>query len=228
MRAAARSSYSWTRRATASRVRRRRAREGATPRRPTSSTEHLSSASSPKERRTCCASTPLPLCCSRATDCSREHAISPPATSRSGPSSADGWPSSRASRSRWPRSTSPRGWSLSLPRRRRGGSAVGEPAADDLAVAAFWFCDRAPTALQTCHHLHGGMGVDDTYPLHRYFARVKDVARLLGGPEATLEAVPARESAERRTASSPPRSGPSRTRCAATSPGWCRATTGSR
>jgi alkylation response protein AidB-like acyl-CoA dehydrogenase len=73
---------------------------------------------------------------------------------------------------------------------------AGESATDDLAVAAFWFCDRAPTALQTCHHLHGGMGVDDTYPLHRYFARVKDVARLLGGSEATLEAVPARESAD--------------------------------
>ena len=28
------------------------------------------------------------------------------------------------------------------------------------------------------------MGVDETYPLHRYFARVKDVARLLGGVEA--------------------------------------------
>ena len=40
------------------------------------------------------------------------------------------------------------------------------------------------------------MGVDETYPLHRYFARVKDVARLLGGVEATLAAVPARESDE--------------------------------
>ena len=60
--------------------------------------------------------------------------------------------------------------------------AARQPAADDLAVAAYWFCDRAPAALQTCHHLHGGMGVDETYPLHRYFARVKDVARLLGGP----------------------------------------------
>ena len=51
-------------------------------------------------------------------------------------------------------------------------------------MGAFWFCDRAPAALQTCHHLHGGMGVDETYPLHRYFARVKDLARLLGGTEA--------------------------------------------
>ena len=74
--------------------------------------------------------------------------------------------------------------------------AAGQPAADDLAVGAFWFCDRAPSALQTCHHLHGGMGVDETYPLHRYFAGVKDVARLLGGLEATLAAVPARESEE--------------------------------
>ena len=31
-------------------------------------------------------------------------------------------------------------------------------------------CDEAPPALRTCHHLHGGMGVDVTYPLHRYFS----------------------------------------------------------
>jgi alkylation response protein AidB-like acyl-CoA dehydrogenase len=67
---------------------------------------------------------------------------------------------------------------------------AGEPVADDLGVGAFWFCDRAPAAVQTCHHLHGGMGVDETYPLHRYFARVKDIARLLGGTEAALLSVP--------------------------------------
>jgi alkylation response protein AidB-like acyl-CoA dehydrogenase len=69
------------------------------------------------------------------------------------------------------------------------------PAEDDLAVAAAWFTDRAPAALQTCHHLHGGMGVDETYPLHRYFSRVKDVARLLGGTAATLAQVPIQERA---------------------------------
>ncbi|MET0998071.1 MAG: acyl-CoA dehydrogenase, partial [Marmoricola sp.] len=71
-----------------------------------------------------------------------------------------------------------------------------EPVADDLGVGSFWFCDRAPAALQTCHHLHGGMGVDETYPLHRYFAGVKDVARLLGGAEAALAAVPPGEPTE--------------------------------
>ena len=62
----------------------------------------------------------------------------------------------------------------------------GLPAAQDVAVGAAWFTERAPAALQTCHHLHGGMGVDETYPLHHYFAQVKDVARRLGGRAATL------------------------------------------
>ncbi len=71
---------------------------------------------------------------------------------------------------------------------------AGHSAADDLAVAAAWFADRVPPALQTCHHLHGGMGVDETYPLHRYFSRAKDVVRLLGGKAATLARVPVQES----------------------------------
>ncbi len=71
--------------------------------------------------------------------------------------------------------------------------AEGLSAADDLAVGAAWFTDRVPAALQTCHHLHGGMGVDETYPLHHYFSRVKDVARMLGGHAAALAAVPVEE-----------------------------------
>ena len=68
-------------------------------------------------------------------------------------------------------------------------------AADDLAVAAHWFCVEGPAALHTCHHLHGGMGVDVTYPLHRYYGWSKDLSRLLGGPQQTLEAVPVQETA---------------------------------
>jgi alkylation response protein AidB-like acyl-CoA dehydrogenase len=51
---------------------------------------------------------------------------------------------------------------------------------DDLAVAAYWACREAPKALRTCHHLHGGMGLDVTYPLHRYFSWVTDIAHALG------------------------------------------------
>ena len=69
---------------------------------------------------------------------------------------------------------------------------AGDPAADDLAVAAHWFADRASPVMQTCQHLHGGMGIDETYPMGRYFARVRDISRHLGGP-AALADVPVME-----------------------------------
>ncbi len=71
---------------------------------------------------------------------------------------------------------------------------AGDPASDDLAVAAYWFADRASGVMQTCQHLHGGMGVDETYPMARYFARVRDIVRHLGGP-TTLADVPITETA---------------------------------
>jgi hypothetical protein len=57
---------------------------------------------------------------------------------------------------------------------------AGLDVTDDLAVASYWVCAQAPTALRTCHHLHGGMGVDETYPLHHYFSWVNDVVAALG------------------------------------------------
>ncbi|MEU6132571.1 acyl-CoA dehydrogenase family protein [Saccharopolyspora sp. NPDC047091] len=63
------------------------------------------------------------------------------------------------------------------------------PADDDLAVAALWLTDQAPAALHTCHHLHGGIGLDITYPLHRHHALVKDLTRLLGGPGRAVDAL---------------------------------------
>jgi len=57
--------------------------------------------------------------------------------------------------------------------------ASGLDATDDLAVAAYWVCAEAPKALRTCHHLHGGMGVDETYPLHHYFSWVTDIGHAL-------------------------------------------------
>ncbi|MEJ7633522.1 acyl-CoA dehydrogenase [Aeromicrobium sp.] len=69
---------------------------------------------------------------------------------------------------------------------------AGDPSTDDLAVAAHWFADRAPAMMQVCHHLHGGMGVDVTYPMTRYFSRVRDIVRHLGGP-AALADVPVAE-----------------------------------
>ena len=59
--------------------------------------------------------------------------------------------------------------------------AEGLDARDDLAVAAYWICVEGLAALHTCQHLHGGMGVDETYPLHRYFSWVTDLTHALGG-----------------------------------------------
>jgi len=67
--------------------------------------------------------------------------------------------------------------------------ADGRDPDDDLAVAAYWFTEEALPALHTCHHLHGGVGVDASYPLHRYYSATKDLVRLLGGVEHRLAAV---------------------------------------
>jgi alkylation response protein AidB-like acyl-CoA dehydrogenase len=63
---------------------------------------------------------------------------------------------------------------------------------EDVDVAAYWVASELPAALQICHHLHGGLGVDVTYPLHRYYSAGKDVARLLGGAAARLDRIGAR------------------------------------
>jgi 3-oxo-4-pregnene-20-carboxyl-CoA dehydrogenase beta subunit len=67
--------------------------------------------------------------------------------------------------------------------------AEGLDASDDLAVAAYWTCVEGLPALHVCQHLHGGMGVDETYPLHRYFSWITDLTHALGGPALTAEAV---------------------------------------
>jgi alkylation response protein AidB-like acyl-CoA dehydrogenase len=57
--------------------------------------------------------------------------------------------------------------------------AEGLPADDDLRVAGYWASREAPYALRTCHHLHGGMGVDITYPLVRYTSWGNDLGHAL-------------------------------------------------
>ncbi|XRQ04135.1 acyl-CoA dehydrogenase family protein [Actinomadura welshii] len=69
---------------------------------------------------------------------------------------------------------------------------LAEGAADTdevLAVAAYNACEPVVEALYTCQHLHGGIGLDVTYPLHRHFAWGKHCAHLLGGAEGTLDSL---------------------------------------
>ncbi|KAA1416399.1 acyl-CoA dehydrogenase [Nocardioides humilatus] len=55
----------------------------------------------------------------------------------------------------------------------------GLPAAEDLAVAGYWVSKVVPTAFRTCHHVHGGMGVDVTYPLIDLSSWATDLAYAL-------------------------------------------------
>jgi 3-oxo-4-pregnene-20-carboxyl-CoA dehydrogenase alpha subunit len=64
---------------------------------------------------------------------------------------------------------------------------AGRDSGADLDVAAYWLAHAAPAALHTCQHLHGGLGVDVTYPLHRHYAWGKDLARFVGGVEHGIE-----------------------------------------
>ena len=59
--------------------------------------------------------------------------------------------------------------------------------AADLAVAGYWCAEHAPRSVRICHHLHGGLGMDVTYPLHGFSALVSDLVRFLGGAEYRLE-----------------------------------------
>jgi len=65
----------------------------------------------------------------------------------------------------------------------------GLDADGDIDILCYWLTSQAPPAMQTCHHLHGGMGMDVTYPMHRYYSSIKDLTRMLGGPAYRLDLV---------------------------------------
>jgi alkylation response protein AidB-like acyl-CoA dehydrogenase len=68
-----------------------------------------------------------------------------------------------------------------------GRDAPDGDATADPEVAAAWVVDETRTAIGTCHHLHGGLGLDRSYPLHRYSAAASDLAHAVGGGERALE-----------------------------------------
>ena len=69
----------------------------------------------------------------------------------------------------------------------------GRDAGRDTDVAAYWATEYGPPALRTCHHLHGGLGMDVSYPLSRYSALVTDLVRFLGGTADRLDRLSRRE-----------------------------------
>ena len=65
----------------------------------------------------------------------------------------------------------------------------GLPAADELLAAAFWASDGGQQVTVACQHLHGGIGADIDYPIHRYFLWAARLANSLGTASAHLAAL---------------------------------------
>lgn len=64
--------------------------------------------------------------------------------------------------------------------------AEGLDADDELMIAKFWAADGAQRVVHAAQHLHGGIGVDLDYPIHRYFRWAKVLELTLGGASASL------------------------------------------
>lgn len=64
--------------------------------------------------------------------------------------------------------------------------AQERPSSKEVAIAKFWADEGAQRIVHAAQHLHGGVGVDRDYPLHRYFLLVKHLALTLGGATPSL------------------------------------------
>ena len=62
----------------------------------------------------------------------------------------------------------------------------GLAADEDVAVAKYWAGEGGHFATYAAQHLHGGIGLDIDYPLHRYFLWSKQIELSLGSPPQHL------------------------------------------
>ena len=69
--------------------------------------------------------------------------------------------------------------------------AGADRAGADLAVATakFWAADAGHRVAHTAVHVHGGLGIDTSYPVHRYFTAAKHYEFALGGATAQLRRI---------------------------------------
>jgi acyl-CoA dehydrogenase len=62
----------------------------------------------------------------------------------------------------------------------------GSAAEAEVATAKFWAAEAGHRVAHTAVHVHGGIGVDVTYPVHKYFTAAKHHEFALGGATAQL------------------------------------------
>ncbi len=63
---------------------------------------------------------------------------------------------------------------------------AGLDADDELMVAKYWAAEGAQRVVHAAQHLHGGIGMDLDYPIHRYFRWAKVLELTLGGAGPSL------------------------------------------
>jgi len=64
--------------------------------------------------------------------------------------------------------------------------AEGRPAVREAAIAKFWAAEAGARVVASAQQVHGGMGIDITYPLHRYFLWAKQIELSLGSAPQQL------------------------------------------
>lgn len=62
----------------------------------------------------------------------------------------------------------------------------GLPASSEIGAASWWACIGGHRVVHTAQHLHGGIGSDVEYPIHRYFLWAKHIQLGLGGANKQL------------------------------------------
>lgn len=74
--------------------------------------------------------------------------------------------------------------------------SVGLPAGTEVATAKFWAAEGGQRVVHAAAHLHGGVGVDRDYPLHRFFLRARVIEHTLGDAGESLRRLGATLAAE--------------------------------
>jgi acyl-CoA dehydrogenase len=67
--------------------------------------------------------------------------------------------------------------------------SAGLPCGTQVATAKFWAADAGHRVAHTAVHVHGGVGIDLGYPLHRYFTAAKHNEFSLGGATTALRRI---------------------------------------
>ena len=67
--------------------------------------------------------------------------------------------------------------------------AEGKEATKEIAASKYWASEGADRVVHACVHVHGGVGVDRDYPLHRYFMLTRQLLVTLGGPTDQLRRI---------------------------------------